>query len=254
MRVDWYGQAAFRLSGQDGTVFIDPFGDISAMAASGMQFEYPPIEGVEADLLLVTHEHLDHNGVEVVGGNPAILRSTAGRLESPVGEVVAISSEHDEAAGTERGQNTIFVFKLDELRVAHFGDFGQRSLRDEQADAIGRVDLLFLPVGGGPTIGAEQAAAITHRLGPKWVVPMHYRTPGSDSSSRPTRSSRRCPPSSGCPRPASTRTRFAGDDGPCAVVPAVPWRGSRPKASLSYAPALDPCASASRPTRCRSRR
>jgi L-ascorbate metabolism protein UlaG (beta-lactamase superfamily) len=177
MRVDWYGQAAFRLSGKDGTVFIDPFGDMSPFSGRGVQFEYPPIEGVEADLLLVTHEHLDHNGVEGVAGDPPILRSTAGRLESPLGEVLAIASEHDEAAGTERGPNTIFVFKLDDVRVAHFGDFGQRSLRDEQADAIGdEVDLLFIPVGDGPTIGAEQAAAIVDRLAPKWVVPMHYRT------------------------------------------------------------------------------
>src|SRR6202042_1739715 len=85
MRVDWYGQAAFRLVGQDGTVFIDPFGDPRGRAASGMQFDSPPIEGVEADLLLVTHEHGDHNGVEVIGGNPAPLRPTAGTLQSPVG-------------------------------------------------------------------------------------------------------------------------------------------------------------------------
>ncbi len=86
-------------------------------------------------------------------------------------------SEHDAAAGTQRGSNTIFVFDLDGVRVAHFGDFGQRSLRDEQAEAIGIPDLLFLPVGGGPTIGAEQAAAVVDRLAPRWVVPMHYRTP-----------------------------------------------------------------------------
>ena len=117
---------------------IDPFADMSAMAASrGMQFDYPPIEGVEADLLLVTHEHMDHNGVDAIGGDPAILRSTAGKLESPIGEITAIASEHDEAAGTERGPNTIFVFELDGLRVCHFGDFGQRALRDEQAAAIG---------------------------------------------------------------------------------------------------------------------
>jgi len=36
---------------------------------------------------------------------------------------------------------------------------------------------LILPVGGGPTIGAEGAAAIVERLAPRWVVPMHYRTP-----------------------------------------------------------------------------
>ena len=67
----------------------------------------------------------------------------------------------------EERKNTIFVFKLDQLSIAHFGDFGQRALRDEQADAIRQIDLLFLPVGGGPTIGAEQAATITHRLAPK---------------------------------------------------------------------------------------
>src|ERR1039458_3147591 len=108
MRVEWYGQSAFHLSAGERTVAIDPFADMSAMAASrGMQFDYPPIEGGKAELLLVTHEHIDHNGVE----------------------------------------------------------------------AIGEVDLLILPVGGGPTIGAEQAAAIVERLSPRWVVPMHYRTP-----------------------------------------------------------------------------
>jgi L-ascorbate metabolism protein UlaG (beta-lactamase superfamily) len=176
MRVDWYGQAAFHLSGREGTVFIDPLGDTSGLAARGIQFDYPAIEGVDADLLLVTHEHADHNGVEAIGGDPAVLRSTAGRLESPIGEVVAIASEHDEAAGTQRGPNTIFVFDLDGLRVAHFGDFGQTALREEQAAAVGAVDLMFLPVGAGPTIGPEQASAIVERLSPRWVVPMHYRT------------------------------------------------------------------------------
>lgn len=178
MRVEWYGQAAFRLEASEATVFIDPFGDLSPLAARiRVKLDYPPIEGVSADLVLVTHEHADHNGVEVIGGDPAVLRSTAGRLESPIGEVVAIASEHDAAAGTQRGPNTIFVFSLEGLRIAHFGDFGQRSLREEQAAAIGSVDLVFLPVGAGPTIGPEQAALIVEELSPRWVVPMHYRTP-----------------------------------------------------------------------------
>ena len=158
-------------------MFIDPIGDVSGLAGRGIKFDYPPIQGLSADLLLITHEHADHNGVEAVGGSPLILRSTAGRLQSPVGEVIAVASEHDQAAGTERGPNTIFAFELDGLRVCHFGDFGQRTLRDEQAEAIGPLDLLFVPVGGGPTVGAAQAAAIVERLSPRWVVPMHYRTP-----------------------------------------------------------------------------
>ncbi len=177
MNVEWYGQSAFALRSPQAAVFIDPFADVSALAGRGIHFDYPPITGVEADLVLVTHEHMDHNGVEAIAGDPTILRSTAGRLASPAGEVVAVASEHDQVAGTERGPNTIFAFELDGLRVAHFGDFGQRALRDEQAEAIGAVDLVFLPVGGGPTLDAEQARWVVGRLKPRWVVPMHYRTP-----------------------------------------------------------------------------
>jgi L-ascorbate metabolism protein UlaG (beta-lactamase superfamily) len=132
---------------------------------------------VAPELLLVTHEHGDHNGVEAIEGEPAILRSTAGTLESPLGQVTAIASEHDEKAGVQRGPNTIFVFTLDGLRIAHMGDFGQSELREEQAAAMGELDLLIVPVGGGFTIGGEQAAAIVERLKPRWAVPMHYRTP-----------------------------------------------------------------------------
>ena len=175
MRIRWYGQSAFALDGST-TVFIDPFGPMEGLAERGMRFDYPPIEDAEADLLLVTHEHGDHNAVEVIGGSPETIRSRAGTIESALGEVTAVASEHDDAAGTQRGANTIFVFTLDGLRIAHFGDFGQSALRPEQQRAIGEVDVLMLPVGDGPTVGGERAAAIVRALRPRLVVPMHYRT------------------------------------------------------------------------------
>jgi L-ascorbate metabolism protein UlaG (beta-lactamase superfamily) len=174
MRIRWYGQSAFLITGQS-SVFVDPFGVMEGLAERGMRFDHPAIEGVEAAVLLVTHEHRDHNAVDAVGGSPQVLRSTAGTFESPAGEVIGIASEHDEAAGTKRGPNTIFCFTLDGLRLCHFGDFGQAALRPEQRDAIGEVDVLFLPVGGGPTVGGEAAATIVRELRPRLVVPMHYR-------------------------------------------------------------------------------
>lgn len=174
MKIRWYGQSAFAI--EDGhRVFVDPFGDMSAAASRGLVFDYPAIEGAEADLLLVTHDHFDHNAVELVGGDPLVLR-TPGTHETPLGEVVGIASEHDDAAGTQRGPNTIFVFPLGGLRLAHFGDFGQPALRPEQRQAIGEIDVLLLPVGGGPTIGGEPAAALVRELAPRLVVPHHYRT------------------------------------------------------------------------------
>ena len=166
MRIRWYGQSAFLI---DDRVFVDPFARIER---EGLQFDYPAIEGVNAELLLVTHEHGDHNNVGAIGGDPRTIRSTAGTFD----DVVAIASEHDDAAGTRRGPNTIFRFQLGDTVLCHFGDFGQAALRPEQRAAIADIDVLFLPVGDGPTVGGERAAAIVHELAPRLVVPMHYRT------------------------------------------------------------------------------
>lgn len=223
MRVQWYGQSTFHLTAPEASVTIDPFADMSELAASrGMQFDYPPIAGLEPTLLLVTHEHIDHNGVDTVGGDPPILRSTAGRLESPLGEVIAIASEHDDEAGTLRGPNTIFVFELDGLRVSHFGDFGQRELREEQAAAIGDLDLLFIPVGGSATIGGEQAAEIVARLRPRWVVPMHYRTPRIGFLDTAEAFLERSERVEHTPEPSFDTAALPASDGPLVVVPAVP--------------------------------
>jgi len=174
MVVRWFGQSAFLLSGSK-SVLIDPFGDVGARVAErGLTFRHPPVTGVEADLLLVTHEHGDHNAVEAADGSAVVIRSTAGTHDSPIGDVVAVASEHDDRAGTQRGPNAIFCFTLDGRRVCHLGDFGQHALRPEQREAIGEVDLLFVPVGGGPTIGGAEAAALVHELSPRVAVPMHY--------------------------------------------------------------------------------
>jgi L-ascorbate metabolism protein UlaG (beta-lactamase superfamily) len=222
MRIQWLGQSGFRLAVDGTTIVVDPLGDVAALAArGGLKLEYPAIEGLTADLVLVTHEHADHNGVEAIEGDPVVLRSTAGRLDSPIGDVVAVASEHDDVAGTQRGPNTIFVFELDGIRVAHLGDFGQRALRDEQAAAIGDVDLLFVPVGGGATIDAEQAAEVVERLRPRWIVPMHYRTHRVDFLDPAEPFLARMANVTRLQTPAFDTAELTGD-APLTIVPAAP--------------------------------
>ena len=180
MRVEWHGHAAFTLRGEEGTVFVEPFGEMSSVGGREIRWEYPPVAADGIDLLLVTHEHRDHNAVEGVGGEPVTLRAAPGRHETPIGEVLGIAAEHDEEGGSERGEDVIYVFELEGLRVAHFGDFGQAALRPEQAEELDDLDLMMIPVGGGPTIGGATAAAIVGQLRPAWAVPMHYRTPRID--------------------------------------------------------------------------
>lgn len=181
MRITWYGHSAFLLEGREGRVFIDPFPPTMPwLSESGRIFRYPAIPELTVDVLLITHEHLDHNAAESVQVRGETIRSTAGSFATRIGEVRAVASEHDAEAGIRRGPNSIFVFRLDGFRIAHFGDFGQSGLRAEQLAAIGSVDIAMLPAGGGPTIDGRQAVAIGRSLGARILLPMHYRTPAID--------------------------------------------------------------------------
>jgi L-ascorbate metabolism protein UlaG (beta-lactamase superfamily) len=222
MHIEWYGQSAFRLQSNGTTVFIDPFGDMSMARERGLRWDYPAIEDVAADLLLVTHEHGDHNAVEAIGGDPVVIRSTAGTHASPIGDVIGIASEHDAVAGTERGPNTIYVFDLGGLRLAHFGDFGQSVLREEQAKAIGTVDLAFLPSAAGRRSTPRRPRTSPGRSAHAGWCRTTSAPRASTSSSRWTTSS---------PAPAAVHTlqetsfdtqSLPQSDGPIAVVPATP--------------------------------
>ena len=225
MRVEWHGQSAFTLSGDGRQGLHRPLRrHLGRWRERGMQFDYPPIEAGEVDLLLVTHEHLDHNGVEAVAGEPAILRSTAGtpRVAARRGGRDRLRARR-RAPAPSAGRTRSSPSSSTACRVAHFGDFGQAGLRPEQAAAIGGADLLFLPVGGGPTIGGAAAAAIATALGATWVVPMHYRTrahrlPRDRGGVRggDARVQRRLEP------PIFETAELRRGDGPPAVVPAAP--------------------------------
>jgi L-ascorbate metabolism protein UlaG (beta-lactamase superfamily) len=150
------------------------------------------------------------------------VRSTAGTHDSPIGDVVSIASEHDEVAGTRRGHNTMLVFTFGGLRVAHLGDLGQSALRPEQAAALGTVDLLFVPVGGGPTIGADQATDIAATTSARITVPMHYRTQRIDFLDPVDAFAAQARHVVKLDGAGFDTDRVGGDDGPVVVIPAAP--------------------------------
>jgi L-ascorbate metabolism protein UlaG (beta-lactamase superfamily) len=220
MHVTWYGQSAYALRDGDTTVFVDPF-DSAVFGASGRRW-YPEIAGVDADVLLVTHEHADHNAVDVIGGDPVLLRSLAGTHESPIGPVVGVASEHDDAAGTQRGHNVLYAFDFGGLRVAHLGDLGQAALRPEQIAALGEVDLLFVPAGGGPVLDAPRAAGVVAAVAPRVVVPMHYRTQRIDFLDPVDPFVARFAHVRQLDAPAFETSDLDAGDGPLLLVPAAP--------------------------------
>lgn len=167
MVIQWYGQSCFKISSGDIVIAIDPFSKDIGLA--------PP--RFRADILLVTHEHYDHNNVDTIPDGVFIINGP-GEYETKGVYVEGISTFHDAKEGKERGLNTMYKILVEDIKLLHMGDFGEEALREETFEAVGDIDILMIPVGGKYTIDGEGAAAIVKQLEPRYVIPMHYKTHG----------------------------------------------------------------------------
>jgi L-ascorbate metabolism protein UlaG (beta-lactamase superfamily) len=164
MTINWYGRACFRLEAKEGSILIDPFSKEIGLK--------PP--RIKDDVVLVTHQHQDHNAIE--DANPeAFVIQNPGEYENRGIAIRGIQSFHDNKEGTEKGLNTIYVLKAEDLNICHLGDLGH-ILTDHQVEDIGDVDILMIPVGGGGyTLDAKMAVEVINQIEPKVVIPMHYK-------------------------------------------------------------------------------
>ena len=132
---------------------------------------------IKDQVVLITHEHYDHNNLDEADKDVMVIRNS-GEYESKGIFVQGISSFHDKVQGTERGPNTIYVIKWEDMTICHLGDLGQEKLEDHQVDLIGAVDILIVPVGGKYTINYKEAMGVVGQIEPKIIIPMHYKVPG----------------------------------------------------------------------------
>lgn len=170
----WYGHAMFLLTSPSGTtILMDPYGDIG----------YPkPQFAVPIDAVTISHNHPDHDNATIAGEDARVIRGIDGddwvAVDEMIGDVRVRTflAYHDDEKGLQRGQNSMFLFEVNGLRILHTGDLGHL-LSQQQVNDIGRVDVLLIPVGGYFTIGAAEATQVVAQINPRIVVPMHYRTP-----------------------------------------------------------------------------
>jgi L-ascorbate metabolism protein UlaG (beta-lactamase superfamily) len=170
MKIKWYGHAAFKITTDDGVrIIVDPY----QSGAFGGALSYGKV-AEEADLVLTSHDHDDHNYVKDLKGDYKHIRNEGLYRESGL-TVEAHPCYHDPSKGQERGKNLIFVIEAGGLRLAHVGDLGH-TLEPDAVGKLGRVDILLLPVGGFYTIDSKEAERVMQDVHPFITIPMHYRT------------------------------------------------------------------------------
>ena len=170
MIIQYYGHSCFKITtkpagrGQEDVVtFLDPF-DKSV----GLR----PPQG-QADLVLVSHNHPDHNNASALKGDPYVI-DIPGEYSVKGINIMGINSFHDEKNGAERGENTIFILESEDIHLCHLGDLGT-DLTEKQLEKINGTDILMIPVGGNYTIDGKKAVEIAKKIEPKIIIPMHFK-------------------------------------------------------------------------------
>lgn len=168
--IRWFGQSCFLITSASGERLItDPYSP---------QIGYAPLHQ-SAEIVLVSHEHFDHNAVDQVSGRPEVLREAVGRKNLKGFAITGLPATHGTSPqGQALGSDTIYLIEVDGLRIVHLGDLGAL-LSSAQIKQLGRVDILMVPVGGYYTIDAGRAWQVIGQLKPKIVLPMHYKTAAS---------------------------------------------------------------------------
>lgn len=188
----WHGHSAFAITSKGKTILIDPWfdGNPSAKAAA---------KNVEADLVLVTHDHGDHVGQALdickrTGASLGCIVELAAKLKGQglpdsqilngIGFNIGGTVTHQGVSVTmtqahhscEAGVPTGFIIRLEDgYTVYHAGDTGIFSSMALWGKLY-RIDLALLPIGGVFTMDAPQAAMATMMLRCKKVAPMHWGT------------------------------------------------------------------------------
>ncbi len=170
----WLGHDCFRLDRPEGPIYFDP---------------YEIGESPAASLILVSHDHFDHNSpddlAKVSGPDTVVVteKDSAAKLSGDVrvlapGESLEVGGVKVEAVlaynlGKDfhpKGNAWLgFVVTVDGVSIYHAGDTDYIP----EMDAL-RVDVALLPVSGTYVMDAEEAITAAQAIGPKLAIPMHY--------------------------------------------------------------------------------
>jgi len=167
LQIRWHGHACFEITNEV-TLVTDPHDGKSI----GI-----PAPSVMGDIILVSHDHYDHNSVKTVEKDGSKIVTDERKRNISNVEIRGIKSFHDECEGAKRGENIMYKFTIDGIKFCHLGDLGHE-LDEDAVQKIGEVDILFLPIGGTFTIDDRQAWNVINMIKSKIIVPMHYKIGG----------------------------------------------------------------------------
>lgn len=166
MDITWYGMSCFRIMERGQTSIVtDPFSESVGL----------PAPRLKADVVTISHDRPGHNYVEAVKGYSYVL---GGPGEYEIGGVfIAGIALHHVDENNHLHENVAYVLQYGDMTVVHLGDLNHVP-NQSTIEAIGEVNVLLVPVGGGQGLRAGMASEVVALIEPNYIVPMHYALPG----------------------------------------------------------------------------
>lgn len=162
MNIRWLGHSSFLITSEKGVrIITDP-------RRRGKN-------AVLADIALISHGHLGHSYTRSLGNDCYVIDRNFGEIIHGI-NIERFVTIH--GLPILRGtRNVISCFKVDGIKMCHLGDIGCTLAQDriKEIERGGKVDVLFVPVGGFATVGPKAAAKICEQLEPRVIIPMHFR-------------------------------------------------------------------------------
>lgn len=165
IKVTYYGHAMFLVQEPRVKMVTDPFDENVGY----------PLPELEAEVVLISHDHFDHNNAALVKGARNVIKESAPFFMESV-KIEGCRSYHDAFQGKKRGENIIFKWHMSGVTFVHMGDYGESELTGEQHEFLSETDVLMIPVGGVYTIDCRKAKEIVELIKPSIAIPMHYKT------------------------------------------------------------------------------
>ncbi len=165
MDIKWLGHSSFLITDSRGIrLLTDPFNKTVG---------YPVFKS-ETDIVTISHQHFDHNYISEIKGKFQTVNKIGFFNVCDI-PITGISAFHDNMKGAKRGEIIIYIFEIDGFRLCHLGDLGH-VLDKDTLNKLGKIDVLFIPVGGNYTIDGKTASEVAKSINPHIIIPMHYKT------------------------------------------------------------------------------
>ncbi len=172
MRITWWGLACFQIEAEGVSIATDPY--------TPNEFGYRPIDRPVDIVVRSSPDDRAHSSAESLPGNPQLVEaldvSKAGPITVKGVRFEAYRTRERLVAGKDApGENAMYRFEVDGVRVLHIGDIGLPFSPDHLDALEGEIDVLLAITGDNYTITLDDLQYGIDRIKPRVVVPMHYQ-------------------------------------------------------------------------------